>query len=76
MGAFTRAGLDIASTVWGRTDFVDLQHWSDTKRLTYEMLVALHEAKLIGDAARDEQLPPLYHHWQLPMYRAEARHAA
>jgi hypothetical protein len=33
MGAFTRPGLDIVSSVWSQTDFVDNQHWSDTERL-------------------------------------------
>ncbi len=73
MGAFNRAGLDIASTIWSQIDFVDIQHWSETERLTYEMLVALHDAKLIADVARDNQLGPLYRNWQLPMYRIDFR---
>jgi hypothetical protein len=71
MGAFTRSGLDIVSSVWSQTQFVNDQHWSDTKRLTHEMLVALESVKLIADAAREEQVQTLYHRWQLPMYCIE-----
>jgi hypothetical protein len=50
LGAFTRAGLDIASSIWSQTDFLDTHHWSDARRLTGEMLVALQQAKRITDA--------------------------
>ena len=68
MGAFTTAGLDIVSSVWSQTEFVDDQHWSDTERLTKEMLLALEKAGLITKAAREEQVGVLYDRWQLPMY--------
>ena len=71
MGAFTRAGLDIVSLVWSQTEFVDDQNWSDTRRLTHEMLLALEKAMLITEAAREEQLGVLYNRWQLPMYRID-----
>jgi len=71
MGAFTKAGLEVVSSVWGQVDFVDSQHWSDTKRLTYEMLLALQESKLIADTADDIQVDHLYQYWQLPMYRID-----
>jgi hypothetical protein len=73
MGAFTRQGLDIVSSVWSQTEFVDVQHWSDTERLTHEMLVALDHAKLITDTASDNQVGLLYNRWQLPMYRIELK---
>ncbi len=71
MGAFTRAGLDIVSSVWSQTDFVNNQHWEDTERLTYEMLLALEKAGLITEGAREEQAGVLYNRWQLPMYRID-----
>ncbi len=71
MGAFTRSGLDVVSSVWGATDFESVQNWRDAERLTLEMLRELDAAKLIASSAREEQLPVLYHSWQLPMYRIE-----
>ncbi|MCH7775912.1 MAG: hypothetical protein IH878_05140 [Gemmatimonadetes bacterium] len=71
MGAFTRAGLDIVSSVWSQTDFVNDQNWGDTERLTKEMLLALEKAGLITEAAREEQVGVLYDRWQLPMYRID-----
>lgn len=71
MGAFTRDGLDIASSVWSQTDFKDRQHWNDTRRLTQEMLLGLEKAKLITEAAHQDQQRILYDHWQLPMYRID-----
>jgi hypothetical protein len=68
VGAFTREGLDVTSSVWSQTEFKDTQHWSDTERLTREMLLALDKAKLITEAAHEDQLRILYNHWQLPMY--------
>ena len=67
-GAFTRQGLEILSSVWSQTEFVDKQHWEETQRLTHEMLSSLDEAGLITSAARKDQLQILYHRWQLPMY--------
>lgn len=71
MGAFTRAGLDIVSSVWSQMEFIDEQHWGDTRRLTYEMLLDLEKAGLITEAAREEQLQALYGNWQLPMYHID-----
>jgi hypothetical protein len=71
MGAFTRSGLDIVSSVWSQTEFVDDKHWKYTESLTYEMLKALERAGLISEAARDEQLDALYFRWQLPMYHID-----
>ncbi|WP_114859719.1 hypothetical protein [Azospirillum brasilense] len=71
MGAFTRAGLDITSSIWSQIDFAETQNWSDARNLTREMLIALQKAGLITDAAREEQLGPLYNDWQLPMYRID-----
>jgi hypothetical protein len=71
MGAFTRDGLDIASSVWSQTDFKDSQHWSDTQRLTHEMLLGLEKTTLLTEAAHEDQLRILYYHWQLPMYRID-----
>jgi hypothetical protein len=68
MGAFTREGLDIMSSVWSQVDFASDQHWRDTKRLTYEMLVALEKASLITGMANEEQIGVLYNRWQIPMY--------
>jgi len=68
MGAFTRAGLDIVSSVWSQTEFVDDQGWDDTERLTSEMLLALDKAGLFTEAAREKQVDALYDRWQLPMY--------
>ncbi|MGD9715436.1 MAG: hypothetical protein AB7V46_25790, partial [Thermomicrobiales bacterium] len=71
IGALTRRGLDIVSSVWSQTDFKDCQHWSDTQRLTYEMLLGLEKAKLITEATSEDQVRFLYDHWQLPMYRID-----
>lgn len=71
MGAFTRGGLDIASSVWSQIDFKDDQHWSDTERLTHEMLLGFEKAALITDAANEGQPQILYQQWQLPMYRID-----
>ena len=68
MGAFTREGLDIVSSVWGQTEFVDVQHSRDSAKLAHEMLLTLQEAGLISENAREEQLSILCHRWQLPMY--------
>jgi hypothetical protein len=73
MGAFTRGGLDCVSSVWSQTDFAATEHWRDTERLTYKMLLALEHAKLISENACESQLPILYHHWQLPMYRIDLK---
>ncbi len=67
MGAFTRDGLNIASSVWSQTDFKDSQHWGDTRRLTFEMLQGLEKSKLITEAAHEDQVRILYEQWQLPM---------
>jgi hypothetical protein len=71
MGALTRPGLDIVSSVWSQTEFVDEQHWSDTERLTHEMLLALKKADLTTEDASKQQGGILYNRWQLPMYRIE-----
>jgi hypothetical protein len=76
MGAFTRAGLDIVSSVWSQKEFVDDQHWGDMKRLSYEMLLALEKADLITGAAREEHVGVLYHRWQLPMYHIDFKRIA
>jgi len=73
MGAFTRDGLNIASSVWSQTDFKDSQHWGDTRRLTFEMLQGLEKSKLITEAAHEDQVRILYEQWQLPMYRIDFR---
>ncbi len=71
LGAFTGAGLDIVSSVWSQTEFVDDQHWDDTEMLTYEILSAFEKAAFITEAAREEQLGVLYNRWQLPMYHID-----
>ena len=67
-GAFSREGLDIMSSIWSQTDFLDDQRWDETEKLTLELLSALEAADLTTDAAREEQLGVLCGHWQLPMY--------
>jgi hypothetical protein len=71
LGAFTRAGLDIVSSVWSQTEFVDEQHRDNAESLTNEMLLALEGASLITETVSEEQLGALYNHWQLPMYRID-----
>ena len=71
MGAFSRPGLDIVSSIWGLTDFESDQKWSETEKLTYEMLIAFQDAGLITKDAQDDQVGILYNRWQLPMYRIE-----
>lgn len=73
MGAFTRAGLDVASSIWSQLNFEDSQHWRDAQRLTHEMLLGLERSKLITEAAHEDQLHILYQQWQLPMYRIDFR---
>ena len=71
MGAFSRKGLDIISSVWEKLDFQNDQTQEDARRLTYEMLTELEKADLISASAREEQLETLYNGWQLPMYRVD-----
>lgn len=73
LGAFSREGLNIVSSVWGQTNFLDTQEWSDANVLTQAMLVALQEAGLIAPSAQQEQVGMLYRHWQLPMYHIDFR---
>jgi hypothetical protein len=69
MGAFTREGLDIMSSVWSQVDFASDQHWRDSAMLTEKMLKSLQKVGLVTEAAKQEQLGDLYNNWQLPMYR-------
>jgi hypothetical protein len=71
VGAFTRVGLDVVSSVWSATEFVGDQAWIDIEELTHKMLVALHQAGLIAEAANERQLGLLYGRWQLPMYNID-----
>lgn len=68
VGTFTRAGLDIVSSVWSHTRFADSQDRRDSTKLAHEMLWTLQDASLIAEDAREEQLSILCHRWQLPMY--------
>lgn len=72
-GAFSRKGLDVVSEAWGRVDFKGDQDWSVARGLTQTMLEGLHKAKLITEAATEEQLRPLYNQWQIPMYNVDFR---
>lgn len=72
MGAFTRAGLDIVSEVWGAVEFVGKRdYYGDARPLTEAMLRRLEAAGLITDAAKNEQLDWLCNEWQMPMYRID-----
>jgi hypothetical protein len=70
-GALSRKGLDIVSESWERIDFKGDQDWSAARGLTQTMLEGLQQAKLISEAATEEQLGPLYNHWQIPMYHID-----
>ncbi|KRQ94499.1 hypothetical protein [Bradyrhizobium valentinum] len=71
MGLFTRAGLDVVSSVWSQVDFATTENWSDARRLTHATLLALEKAQLISKDAQESQVGTLYNHWQLPMYRID-----
>lgn len=72
-GVFTRKGLDVAAKVWETIDFKGGQDWSGARGLTRTMLENLERAKLITEAATEEQLRTLYNHWQIPMYNVDFR---
>lgn len=72
VGAFTRAGLDILSEVWGQVDFSgSTECYSVRRRLTKVMLERLQVAGLISADAEIEQICWLYNSWQVPMYRID-----
>lgn len=71
VGAFTRDGLEILSSVWSQTEFKDSQDFENAGTLTGEMLLALDRAGLVTDAADTEQVGILYDQWQMPMYHIE-----
>lgn len=71
MGVFTRAGLDIVSSIWSQTEFDHAQSWDDARKLTHEMLLSLQNAELITETAGDDQVVRLYNWWQLPMYHID-----
>ena len=71
-GAFSRAGLEIVSDVWGAVDFIgEVECHSVPRDLTYAMLERLHIAGLISENAEEGQLRYLYEQWQVPMYRLD-----
>ena len=72
MGAFSRAGLDIVSQVWGAVDFVgETECYSLPRKLTKQMLERLDAADLISENAEQGLLRYLYNQWQVPMYRLD-----
>lgn len=72
MGAFSRAGLDIVSEVWGVVEFAGkTECYSLPRGLTQQMLERLQGAGLISEEAKQEQLGYLYNQWQVPMYRID-----
>ena len=72
MGAFSRAGIDIVSEVWGAVDFADqTECYSLPRNLTQQMLERLQAAELISEDAEQDQLRYLYNQWQVPMYRID-----
>lgn len=73
MGAFTREGLDVISSIWLNTEFADVQNWSVAKELALGMLRALEKEGLISERATQEQVGTLLHDWQMPMYNVNFR---
>ena len=72
VGAFSRKGLDIMSSVWGKVEFKKTESWEDTEKLTCDMPVSFEKAELIPDHAKEEQVfRHLYEYWQLPMYNID-----
>ena len=68
LGAFTRDGLDIMSSIWCRVLFKDDEDWRESRSATEEMLTELQNASLIRETATQKQGNILYEHWQIPMY--------
>jgi hypothetical protein len=72
LGAFSRAGLDILSDVWGAVDFVGEQEcYSTSNALISETIYRLDVAGLVLPAASHERVRWLYQSWQVPMYRID-----
>ena len=71
VGAFTRKGLDIVSSVWAGVDFSGAETSRESSKLAHEMLVSLDGQKLIPQDATNEHASHLMHRWQLPMYQLD-----
>jgi hypothetical protein len=73
VGAFTSAGLKIASEIWDAVNFEGETSWAEARTLTHTMLVALNDAGLVSEDATDDDVRTLYHNWQVPMYHLDFR---
>jgi hypothetical protein len=54
-----------------RLEFVDAQDFSDSRRLTRELLGRLDREGLFTEAAEDRHVDTLFNTWQMPMYNLE-----
>jgi hypothetical protein len=71
IGAFTREGLEIVSSVWGQLEFRDEQTSHDSEALIQKTLERLDERKLPLQYASESHVRALRHDWQLPMYNLD-----
>ncbi|MEO7690924.1 MAG: hypothetical protein ABIS51_16705 [Sphingomonas sp.] len=72
-GMFTRRGVQITHDIWNTLDFIDVQHFDDSRRLTRELFNRLDAEQLVTEKANHDHAADLLNHWQMPMYDFEFR---
>jgi hypothetical protein len=68
LGIFTPGGVRAVADVWGQLDFVDVQEFDDSRRLTHELLERLERERLFTAATKEQHVVSLHTAWQMPMY--------
>jgi hypothetical protein len=71
VGAFSRAGLQILSEIWGQVDFRSDEHSQNAEELTRQTGTRLEAHGLVTEACTDDDVSTFYHSWQMPMYNVE-----
>ena len=71
IGGFDRQGLTAIAKVWGQIEFKSLESWSDSERLTTELLEQLYRENLYREQATQQNFNWLFGNWQMPMYNLD-----
>jgi hypothetical protein len=71
LGIFRVEGLRATAEIWNALEFKDTQGFSDTRRLTQQLLKRLIDEKLPTEAAENTDVSRLYNSWQMPMYNLD-----
>lgn len=73
LGVLRPEGVRAVADIWDAVEFVDLQNWTDSERLTNQLISRLIAAELTSQTAEQLDVSRIHDCWQMPMYNIDLR---